>query len=97
MHGLKIINSQHSRIMTQCEHCQHVMKTTADTLYYLVECPRCFKDFVVRRFQEVESRAKVQVQKVRENISYHTPHQDEVFIKTIYNLSWPIYKTAIGL
>ena len=50
MASLKIINSPHSRIMTQCSHCNHIMRTPADALYYLVECPMCLKDFVVKRY-----------------------------------------------
>ncbi|MCM8527374.1 MAG: hypothetical protein NE327_12710 [Lentisphaeraceae bacterium] len=96
MSSLKIINSPHSRIMTQCEHCQHIMKTPADALYYLVECPSCFKDFVVKRYKEAALKTKKQVQQVRAKVQSSTNVSDEAFIKTIYNLSWPFYKLTIG-
>lgn len=96
MSSLKIINSPHSRIMTQCEHCQHIMKTPADALYYLVECPSCFKDFVVKRYKEAALKTKKQVQQVRAKVQSSTNVSDEAFIKTIYNFSWPFYKLTIG-
>lgn len=96
MSSLKIINSPHSRIMTQCEHCQHIMRTPADALYYLVECPSCFRDFVVKRYKEAALKTRQQVQQVRAKVSSSTNVSDEAFIKAIYSLSWPIYKLIIG-
>ena len=96
MPSLKIINSPHSRIMTQCEHCQHVMRTPADALYYLVECPSCFKDFVVKRYKEAALRTRQQVQQVRAKVASSTNVSDEAFIKAIYALSWPVYKFTIA-
>ena len=97
MSSLKIINSPHSRIMTQCDHCQHLMKTTADALYYLVECPNCFKDFIVKRYREAKSIAPPQ----RENSSVMTSSSinvsDDAFIRAVYKLSWPIYKFIIAI
>lgn len=94
MSSLKIINSPHSRIITQCDHCQHVMRTPADALYYLVECPSCFKDFVVKRYKEAALKTRQQVQQVRAKVQSSTNVSDEAFIKAIYSLSWPIYKFA---
>ena len=98
MSGLKIINSPNARIITQCEHCSHIMKTTADTLYYLVECPACFRDFIVKRFQEPVQKV---IQKAKPNhirISNNTKinHPDDIFIKAVHGMSWPVYKTGIG-
>ena len=96
MHGLKIINSPNSRIFTQCDHCDHVMKTTADALYYLVECPSCFKDFVVKRYKRASFKTNEQVQKVKEKVVASTNISDEAFIRTVYNMSWPVYKIGIA-
>ena len=96
MSSLKIINSPHSRIITQCDHCQHLMRTPADALYYLVECPSCFKDFVVKRYKEAAPRTKKQVQQVRAKVQSSTNVTDEAFIKAIYALSWPVYKFTIA-
>ena len=96
MASLKIINSPNSRIFTQCEHCHHVMKTSADALYYLVECPSCFKDFIVKRYKEAAIKTRQQVQHVKQKVSSSTNISDETFIKTIYKYSWPVYKLAIA-
>ena len=97
MANLKIINSPTSRIMTQCPHCQHVMKTSADTLYYLVECPSCTKDFVVRRFREIKKNITNTSLKNTASVSHTNDAREEAFIKNIYRLSPIIYKMGIGI
>lgn len=96
MSSLKIINSPHSRIITQCDHCQHVMRTPADALYYLVECPSCLKDFIVKRYKEAADRTRRQVQQVRQKVVSSTNVSDEAFIKAVYKLSWPVYKLSVA-
>ena len=96
MSSLKIINSPNSRIMTQCDHCNHVMRTPADALYYLVECPKCLKDFIVKRYKEAAYKTQQHVQQVRQKVVSSTNVSDEAFIKAIYKLSWPIYKLTVA-
>ncbi len=97
MSSLKIINSPNSRILTQCDHCQHVMRTPADALYYLVECPSCFKDFIVKRYKEAGDKTRHQFQEVRQKVASTANVSDEAFIKAVYQLSWPVYKFSIAL
>ena len=97
MSSLKIINSPNARIMTQCDHCHHVMRTPADALYYLVECPSCLKDFIVKRYKEAAVKTRQHVQQVRQKMAESTNVSDEAFVKAIYKLSWPVYKLSLAI
>ena len=59
MANLKIINASHMRIFTRCEHCNFIMKTSADSLYYLVECPKCQKDFICRKYTKPDRPTEI--------------------------------------
>jgi hypothetical protein len=99
MHTLKIINSSDSRIITQCTHCKHVMRTPADALYYLVECPMCFKDFIAKRYSDTEVSIPEQVRQVSAKVStFATPTnlRDDTFIRAVHSFSWPVYKFTLA-
>ena len=95
MNELKILNSPHARILTQCEHCDHVMKTTADSLYYLVGCPKCFRDFIVHRYKSPAPIVSQPVEKKVEKKALEVRDENEKFIRAVYDLSWPVYNTGL--
>ena len=89
MSQLRILNSPNARIYTECEHCSHVMKTTADSLYYLVECPNCANDFICTRY-------KPRQQKVEVSFSKADPyHRERNFLQTNRKYARNIYEFTV--
>ena len=94
MAELRILNSPNARIFTACDHCSFVMKTTADSLYYLVECPNCAKDFICTRYKAPKAIEKKAAQR-KPVTSYQT---EMISIQTARKYTRHIYEyTVIGL